>query len=110
MATLVYCGVFAEEERKAMDRQISVVKEVAAASRQIWKRVWDAILPEGPEETEPEDLVPEEIDPIESRTASAAHRFAQRLQRMEIVSSAKTGSRGSVISPEELSRRWGIGL
>jgi hypothetical protein len=40
---------------------------------------WDAILPEGPEETEPEDLVPEEIDPIESRTASAAHRFAQRL-------------------------------
>jgi hypothetical protein len=31
--------VFAEEERKAMDRQVSVVKEVAAASRQTWKRV-----------------------------------------------------------------------
>jgi hypothetical protein len=59
---------------------------------------WDAILLDGPEETEPEELVPEEIDPIESRTASAAHRFAQRLQRMIIVSSAKTGSRGSVMS------------
>jgi hypothetical protein len=34
-----YSTFLAEEEREAMDRQVSVVKEVAAASRQTWKRV-----------------------------------------------------------------------
>jgi hypothetical protein len=111
-----YSTDLAEEERKAKDRQVSVV---AAPSME---EGWDAILPEDPEEKyqEPEEPVPEEIDPIDSRLVSAAQRcqpqslmpddFAQRLQRTVIVSSAKTESRGSVISPQELSRRWGIGL